>query len=91
MEHSLDVSDLEPCEPMERTLEYLQTLPDDDYLRVILRRDPKLLYPLIKQLGFTWRTQPGGPAAFEVFIWKGDNAIAGTAVNARLDDHGTAA
>ena len=84
MEHSLDVSDLEPCEPMERTLEYLQTLADEDYLRVILRRDPRLLYPLLDEMGFAWRTRPVGPAAFEVFIWKRDDAVATAATSARL-------
>jgi uncharacterized protein (DUF2249 family) len=89
MEHSLDVSDLEPCEPMERTLEYLQTLTDEDHLRVTLRREPRPLYPLLEQMGFTWVTQPMGPAAFEVFIWKRGDAVATAAVNTRLENNDT--
>ena len=54
MEHILDVSMLEPCEPLERTLEQSRVLQPGDYLKVIHRREPHLLYPLLEKLGLNW-------------------------------------
>lgn len=76
MKHSIDVSMLEPCEPLERTLAALQELQPGDYLHVLHRREPMLLYPLLEQGGFGWRTRPGGPAGYEVFIWRRDDNAA---------------
>ena len=70
MEHRLDVSMLEPCEPLERTLEAIGQLVEGDYLRVVHRREPNLLYPLLQQSGFAWRCCPGGPSGFQIFIWR---------------------
>lgn len=69
MERLLDVSELEPCEPLQRTLAALQTLTQGDYLRVVHRREPHLLYPLLEKSGFHWRTRKGGKAGFEILIW----------------------
>ena len=70
MEHVLDVSELEPCEPLERTLEASQTLPDGDYLRVIHRREPHVLFPLLEKSGFVSYCKHGGPSKYEIFIWR---------------------
>ncbi len=80
MEHYLDVSMLEPCEPMEQTLAAIEKLTDGDYLKVIHRREPHLIYPTLEQAGFAWRTEPGGPSEFQVFIWRRDDEIAAEAV-----------
>jgi uncharacterized protein (DUF2249 family) len=76
MEHTLDVSKLEPCEPLERTLAAIQELGEGDYLRVVHRREPHLLYPMLEKSGFAWRTRPGGPSQFEIFIWRQGDAEA---------------
>ena len=47
----LDVSELEPCEPLERTLAALAGLGSGDYLRVLHRREPRLLFPLLERQG----------------------------------------
>lgn len=47
MERRLDVSDLEPPEPMERILDALDEMPAEDCLRVRHRREP---YPLYNNL-----------------------------------------
>ncbi len=80
MERILDVSDLEPCEPMERTLQAVGDLNEGDYLRVIHRREPHLLYPVLEKMGFDWRSRPGGASEFEIFIWKRADRMAGSAV-----------
>jgi uncharacterized protein (DUF2249 family) len=75
MEHTLDVSMLEPCEPLERTLAAIQKLGEGDFLRVIHRREPHLLYPMLEKAGFAWCIHPGGPSRYEIFIWRrGDSA-----------------
>jgi uncharacterized protein (DUF2249 family) len=77
MEHRLDVSMLEPCEPLERTLEAIRRLGGGDYLRLIHRREPNLLYPLLRESGFVWHCCAGGPSGFQIFIWReGDRQAA---------------
>lgn len=70
MERVLDVSMLEPCEPLERTIEVSRSLAAGDYLRVLHRREPHLLYPLLEKLGLRWHCQPLAAASFEIFIWR---------------------
>ncbi len=85
MERLLDVSELEPCEPLERTLEAARALPGGDYLRVIHRREPHLLYPLLEQAGLRWRTRRGGRAGYEILIWRHQDETAAEQVRAYLD------
>ncbi len=80
MEHQLDVSNLEPCEPMERTLEALTLLKSGDYLRVLHRREPRLLYPFLEKGGFTWSTRTGETSKFEILIWRLGDSHAEAAV-----------
>ncbi len=80
MEHYLDVSMLEPCEPMEQTLAAIEKLQPGDYLKVIHRREPHLIYPMLEKAGFSWRTDPGGPSEFQIYIWRRDDQEAESAV-----------
>lgn len=70
MEHSLDVSSLEPCEPLERTLEAVTRLRSGDYLRVLHRREPHLLYPLLEKGGYSWTTRSGQESQYVILIWR---------------------
>jgi uncharacterized protein (DUF2249 family) len=69
MEQRLDVSALQPPEPMEQILDRLAALPPGDWLRVRHRRDPLPLYPLLNDLDFRWRSQQLGPETFDILIW----------------------
>jgi len=80
MEHYLDVSMLEPCEPMEQTLAAIKKLQPGDYLKVIHRREPHLVYPMLEKAGFAWRTEPGGLSEFQIYIWHRDDQDAESAV-----------
>lgn len=80
MEHVLDVSMLEPCEPLELSLQKSRELPPGDYLRVIHRREPHLLYPLLEKLDLTWHCQPLAAASFNIYIWRCDDHAAETEV-----------
>lgn len=76
MEHLLDVSELEPCEPLEQALAASQTLPEGDYLRVIHRRKPHALFPLLEKSGFASFCLQGGPSGYEIFIWRQHDLLA---------------
>ena len=72
MEQYIDVSGLEPPQPMEVILDALADLPPDDHLRVRLRRDPVPLYRLLAQMGYCWKTYCPEPGHIEVLIWPAD-------------------
>ena len=79
-ERRLDVSRLEPCEPLEQTLAAVRELRPGEYLRVTHRREPHLLFPLLDELGCDWDCRPGGAGAWEILIWRGDDPAAVAAV-----------
>lgn len=83
VEHILDVSQLEPCEPLQRTLAALSTLGRGEYLRVLHRLEPHPLYRLLTQQGFAWLSQPGETVPIEIFIWYSDDAKTETLVKPR--------
>lgn len=70
MDRTLDVSGLEPPEPLERVLDALDSLATGERLRVRHRREPFPLYAFLRQLGFRWRTEQTGDAAFDILIWQ---------------------
>lgn len=84
-ERVLDVSELEPPEPFERALAALETLSAGEYLRMLHRREPLLLYPWLQEHGFEWRTQPGRVTEFEILIWRGTDKAAREAVLHRAE------
>ncbi len=71
MEQTLDVRGLEPPVPMERILDALETLPEQDWLRVSLSREPYPLYTLLRQMEFAWDTRRLGIDVI-VRIWRAD-------------------
>ena len=86
MEKVLDVSMLEPCQPLEQSLERVRRLEAGDYLRVIHRRDPKLLYPLLEQMGYLWHTLRPENDRYEILIWRGGDKAAESDVASRLEE-----
>lgn len=81
----LDVSGLEPPAPLERVLTELEDLAPGEYLRMLHRREPSLLYPILEQRGFAYRAGPGRTTAFEILIWHRDDAEAARACAAGAD------
>jgi uncharacterized protein (DUF2249 family) len=67
----LDVSSLEPPEPLERVLDALGELAEGDRLRVQLKRQPFPLYNFLRQMGYEWETI-GAEGGVEVLIWSMD-------------------
>lgn len=60
--HLIDGRDLVPPEPLERTLEALDTLPADAELRLLLYCQPQPLFNILRQNGYAWTedVQPDG-------------------------------
>lgn len=73
----LDVSELEPPEPLVQSLAAIEQLQRGEYLRLLHRRRPCLLYENLQQRGFSSETRAGQNVACEVFIWRnGDDEAA---------------
>lgn len=69
MERILDVSELEPPEPLERILDSLAEMAAGDWLKVLHRREPYPLYNMLRNMGYCWSTVPGKITAIEILIW----------------------
>lgn len=73
----LDVSELEPPEPLVLSLAAIEKLQHGEYLRLLHRRRPCLLYENLQKRGFSSETRAGREVAYEVFIWRdGDDEAA---------------
>ena len=73
----LDVSDLPPPEPLEKTLDAADMLKPGQYLRMLHRRDPCMLYGNLDDNGFEYFQRKGSNTAVEMFIWRtGDEQAA---------------
>jgi uncharacterized protein (DUF2249 family) len=64
----LDVRDLEPPEPMMRTLAALESLPPSKILLQINARVPMFLLPVLEERGFTYEIREQEPGLVRVFI-----------------------
>ena len=80
----LDVSDLEPPAPLEITLDVAEGLEPGQYLRMLHRRDPCMLYGNLDNNHFKYFQREGSTTAVEVFIWRENDAEAATAVQLAL-------
>ena len=76
----LDVSQLEPCEPLEQILATIPTLQVGEYLQVLHRMEPYLLYPILTREGYAWITQVGQTTPIIIYIWRRDDKQAQLAV-----------
>lgn len=82
----LDVSELEPCEPLERALLAVSVLQSGDWLRMLHRREPFPLYQMLKKQGVCWHTRAGFSSAYEVFIWHCGDVAAESAIQRLRED-----
>ena len=83
-EFLLDVSELEPPEPLEQTLEAAEQLKPGQYLRMLHRRTPCILYGNLDDNNFKYFQRKGSTTAVEVFIWRENDAEAASAVQLAL-------
>ena len=68
---SLDVRGLEAPEPLERILNELELLSGNEQLNVIHWREPLLLYPILEQGGWRYKTEYNEKTrSWLISIWK---------------------
>lgn len=77
----LDVSGLEPPEPLQQALAAIDTLATGMCLCLLHRRDPLLLYPILEQQGFDHATHAiahpdDHVPAYHIYIWSRNDADA---------------
>ena len=82
----LDVSDLEPPEPLTITLEAAEQLEPGQYIRMLHRREPCMLYGNLDDNHFKYHQRKGTISAVEVFIWSEDDTEAAAAVESILQE-----
>jgi len=68
----LDVRNLEPPEPLVRTLEALEGLPNDSVLLQINMRVPQFLLPILRERGFHFTIDESHENEVQVRIWRND-------------------
>lgn len=78
------MSALPAPEPLEQVLAELPRLGAGEYLHVLHRREPWPLFEILEAEGFAAHMQPGGPAGFEIVIWRRDDAEAAAAAAAHF-------
>ena len=71
---------LEPPEPLVLTLEAAEELRPGQYLRILHRRDPCMLYGHLDDNDFKYFQREGSTTAVEVFIWRENDAEAAETV-----------
>ena len=84
----LDVSELAPPEPLTLTLEAAAQLQPGQYLRMLHRRDPCMLFGNLDDNHFKYFQRKGTITAVEVFIWAEDDHQAETSVQAVIESPG---
>ena len=85
MERTLDVSDLEPPEPLEHTLAAAEALPPGHFLRMTHRRYPCLLEQQLTARGFRCEILGDDDSkTTETFIWRDGDGKAEAAAHERM-------
>lgn len=63
----LDVRGLPPCEPFDRIMAALDTLPPGETLEVLIHREPFPLYDWMRERGWTWTATREDFSGYEQF------------------------
>jgi TusA-related sulfurtransferase len=71
MDHLIDAREMEPPEPMERTLDALAALPAGDRVVLRLTRQPFPLFDLLRRMGYLWEVS-GGDGDYQILIRTAD-------------------
>ena len=66
----LDVRELEPPEPLEKALESLPLITPERRVRMLIHREPFMLYDILRREGFRYSCQSTPDGSFEVIIYR---------------------
>ncbi|MBI5890724.1 MAG: DUF2249 domain-containing protein [Nitrosomonadales bacterium] len=64
----VDARWLEPPEPMELTLAALETLEPGGRVRLLIHREPYLLFPILEEWGYAYQIHSGDDGTYEILI-----------------------
>lgn len=64
----IDGREMQPPEPLEKTLEALDTLPAGGELRLLLYCQPHPLFNILRMNGFVWQENIAGDGTHEILI-----------------------
>lgn len=64
----LDVRFLEPPEPFERTVEALDRLGPEDELVLLIHREPRPLYQMLRSSGYVYRPELQDDGTYRIRI-----------------------
>jgi uncharacterized protein (DUF2249 family) len=64
----IDGREMQPPEPLERTLDALEQLPDGDELTLLLDCEPRPLYNILCRDGYAWNEQVLDDGTHEIRI-----------------------
>lgn len=65
----LDVSQLEPPEPMTAILDAVEILEPEKFLHVYHRREPFPLYKVLDDMNMKWQTHCDNNGMYHIYIW----------------------
>ncbi len=68
----VDVRELEPPRPLEVVLEAALSLKENEFIKMIHRQRPNLLFPLLEKRDFEFIIQENDELVF-IFIWPKNN------------------
>ncbi len=74
-EITLDVSELQPPEPMDIVLNALNELDSGQYIRMIHRMQPHPLYNILMDNGYRYKVDQSKDL-IHIYIWKGADKTA---------------
>ena len=67
---TVDGRDLPVPEPLELALDALAGLRGDEQLRLLIHREPLMLYDLLRGGGYRWESRMLAEGHFEIMIWQ---------------------
>ena len=71
----IDARWLEPPEPMELTLAAIETLAQDERLRLLIHRMPTPLIQILREWGYSYKTNTNEDGTYEILIWREEQIV----------------
>lgn len=79
-ERIVDALWLNPPEPLELTLAAIEQLPPGDRVRLLIHREPQMLYSILDEWGFAHQTTGQEDGTYEILIWQ-EGTVSGEPIN----------
>lgn len=68
-ERIVDARWLAPPEPLELTLAALETLGAGERLRLLIHREPNMLYQILDEWGYFYQARAEDDGSYDILIW----------------------